>query len=268
MSTEERDTATPEECVVERDDDPDTETSWSPWEAEIENVDLTPEPKVAAEDGMPTYPNPEPRSDIPALSPESLVCMGVFSEFVICNMWGDPVLRFKPEQVERAPRGLWRVSMDLARESLIGIGALRLTEKTHWSQVVESLGALGVCMSGSHGFWSTERYVQVQPIRPPCRHYIRQMSHADFNPENQAVYRLCGGRRTTEGAMMSVGNIGMWACTMREPPLAESEERIDKFDRMKVQQGKHRTFHSLVQSKSDDEQVAEQMVGKGIFGGG
>lgn len=256
MSTEERDTATPEECVVERDDDPDTETSWSPWEAEIENVDLTPEPKVLAEDGMPTHPHPEPRSDIPALSPESLVCMGVFSEFVLTNRWGDPVVRFKPDEVERAPNGTWRVRLAKLETVL---------EVPKEGSICEAL------LSKGH-FFNPQRYgdgyVGVEPIRPPCRHYIRQMSHADFNPENDAVYRLCAGRRTTEGAMMSVGNIGMWACTMRDPPLADSEERIDKFDRMKIHQGKHRTFHSIVQSKSDDEQVAEQMVGKGIFGGG
>lgn len=85
----------------------------------------------------------------------------------------------------------------------------------------------------------------VEPIRPPCRHYVRQMTQLPENPERQLILRLCSARRTVEGAFMSVSNLAMWACTMREPRHLESEKQLDDFDTKKVEEGRNRQYDSI-----------------------
>jgi hypothetical protein len=86
----------------------------------------------------------------------------------------------------------------------------------------------------------SDGWVEVEPIRPPCRHYIRQKSQFSLNPKHKEYYRLCALRRTTEGAMMSVQNWGMWACDGRDPRDPETEQQITAFDNQKAEEGRQR----------------------------
>jgi hypothetical protein len=86
---------------------------------------------------------------------------------------------------------------------------------------------------------------EVTPIRPPCRHYVRQMTQFEHNPEVKLISRLCSARRDRQGAFMSVRDRAVWACDMRDPPDLESTKLLDAFDNKKVKEGQERTFNSI-----------------------
>jgi hypothetical protein len=173
---------------------------WSPFDELADEYSPGPIIKVEAIDGMPTQfvPESQTQSDIPVLSPETLVCMGVFDTFVVRNRFGEVIRTYDAKEVERKPNGTWWVN--------------------------------------------PEDPCEVEPIRPTCEHYVRQASQLENNPQHKAFYRLCAARRTTEGAFMSVGNRGMYACDMRLPRDMASEKLLDDFDTKKVQQGKRRVY--------------------------
>lgn len=88
--------------------------------------------------------------------------------------------------------------------------------------------------------------VEVQPVRPRCEYYVRQMAMFDYNPEGKVHLRLCSARRTTEGTFMTVRDSAMWACSMRNPrDLVTEEKHLDKFDAEKIEQGKNRKHFSI-----------------------
>lgn len=162
--------------------------------------------KVIAADGMPTNHAPVRNNDIPPLSVDTLVCMGDFSKFVQRDEWGFQTREVEPSDVTRAPNGDYCYR-----------------EKT----------SVGVML------------VKVEPIRPPCRHYVRQMVSFEFNADHDSIKRLCAARRTTEGAFMTVKDTKVTACDMREPKHIESEQLLDDFDDKKVKQGQERVFASI-----------------------
>ena len=158
-------------------------------------------------DGLPTQVA-EPgsgMSDIPSLSTETLVCMGDFSSFVIRDDFGTIQKTYSSADQDR--EGRW------------------------WAE-------------GQGEFGSMKR-VQVEPVRPPCKHYVRQVTQFDKNPEAKDHLRLCSARRTTEGTFMTLKDIGMWACSMRSPRDPESEKLITEFDLLKMKQGKTRELYPI-----------------------
>jgi len=163
--------------------------------------------KVLGEDGLPTIAAPGPMRDIPPLSPETLICMGDYSEFRSPN--GD-VLSLS--EVERA-------------------GGHHPSE---WNWVKRGTD------------------LPVEPKRRPCRHYIRQLTQLERNPEHRQLIRLCSGRRTTEGAMMSVGERGLWECDMRYP--ASVVGLMDEMDEAKMRAGRESPVNMFFfQEENKDE---------------
>lgn len=192
--------ADPKETTVPLRSAEGGEEDFSPFDDLQEQFKPSEIQKVLAEDGLPTQVAPDAgKSDIPPLSPKTLVCMGDFSSFVERHPDGSISACHSPEEVYRRDDGGW-------------------------------------CTKGG---------ISVEPIRLPCRHYVRQMTQLPENPENQLILRLCSARRTTEGAFMSVSDLAMWACTMREPRHWESEELLDDFDHKKVRQGIRREHRSI-----------------------
>jgi len=214
--------AQPDEAVLERVEEDDADHEFEPFD----ELDEEFQPTItygAQADGMPGNSVPETHSDIPALSVETLVCMGDFSKFVVRDEWGEVFAEFQPHEVERAPNGLWRVPLDLATERL------------------EDSARFVVRKHGGHA--------QVEPIRKPCKHYVRQMNQFEMNAAHRVVYRLCAARRTTEGTFMTVRDRGIWACDMREPRHLESEKFIDDFDELKIKQGRERVYLDMFARK-------------------
>jgi hypothetical protein len=218
---EARDSAEPEETALDHaEGTDDSETEFHPFDEVDEDFQPGPAVRIMGPDGIMQTVDTTTESDIPALSTESLVCMGNFSKFVLRDDWGNIRTEFLPSAVTRRPNGKWTA------EDVSG------------------------------------HVVEVFPIRPQCKHYVRQQGSFHLNAQNKKHYRLCAARRTTEGTFMTVSDLGMWACDMRDPYDVASVKHLDDFDTLKIKQGKERTNLPMFQGfgifdapkKNDDDQ--------------
>jgi len=205
---------TPSESVA--DDD------FNPFDDLTDGYSPQPIRKMIAADGLPTQVAEDVKSDIPALSKDTLVCMGDFSSFVVRKTSGEVVLSVSPDRVTQTSSGKYVCSLTEEEQSK---------------------------------FPNTKRFdvVPVEPIRKPCVHYVRQLTQLELNPEHKHLSRVCAARRTTEGTFMGLSNIGMFACSMREPRDLKSEQLLDTFDEKKIQQGASREFHSIFGNIQEDD---------------
>lgn len=180
---------------------------FSPFDEIAEEFKPSEIKKVIGPDGLPTNYMPEGgSSDIPPLSPETLVCMADTSRFVVRNEYKQITKEWPPEEVDYYPNGKYYLKKDADDADKI----------------------------------------EVEPIRPRCQNYVRQMAMFDYNAEAKVHLRLCSARRTTEGTFMTVRDSAMWACTMREPRDTVTEQKcLDSFDTEKVEQGKNREHFSI-----------------------
>lgn len=190
------------------------EEEFSPFDELGDEYAGEPIQKVLGEDGLPTIAAPGPTRDIPPLSPETLICMGDYSEFRSAE--GEV---FSFAEVEREPYA-------------------------------------GPDDSGHHpsGWRWVKRgtHLRVEPKRRPCKHYIRQLTQLERNPEHRQLIRLCSGRRTTEGAMMSVGERGLWECDMRVPLAVVG--LMDQMDEEKMRAGRDEPVNMFsFQEENKDE---------------
>jgi hypothetical protein len=221
--SESRDAAEPKDAVIEGPEaSEDAETEFNPFSEVADEFQPGPAVRVMGPDGLPQTVDTTTPSDIPALSKETLVCMGDFSKFVCRDKWGCTTAEFEPSEVTRMPNGEWVAPMRLVVE--------RLKPRPHWSFLDQ-----------------TSDYHPVSPIRPPCRHYVRQLGSFEHNAQNKATYRLCAARRTTEGTFMSLRDTGLWGCDMREPYDAASVKAIDDFDAQKIAEGARRQHLPMFQ---------------------
>ncbi len=145
----------------------------------------------------------------------------------------------------------------LSRETLVCMedDSLFVT-RDEWGDILETYLPAEVARSGNGKYYVQRQKdrMEVQPLRPRCQHYVRQVSMFDFNADSKVHLRLCAARRTTEGTFMSIRDAAMWACSMREPrDLLTEQERLDKFDAEKIKQGKNREHFSIFSSPEDNE---------------
>lgn len=218
--SESRDAAEPKETVIDgQEASEDAETEFNPFSEIGDEYQPGPAMRVMGPDGLPQTVDTTTTSDIPALSLETLVCMGDFSTFAVRDRWGRLTAEFLPSEVMRMPNGQWVVPMSL------------FVERTKVP---------------AGGLYDREFY-EVFPIRPPCGHYVRQLGSFEHNAQNQATYRLCAARRTTEGTFMSLRDSGLWACDMREPHDARSVKVLDDFDKRKISEGATRQHLPMFQ---------------------
>ena len=229
---ETRDDAPEEETVVPAEPDDDEPEDFSPFDEVYDDFLAEPLPKIIGDDGLPEHVDTGTKSHLPPLSPKTLVCMGVFTKFVLRDSWREIVAEFEPSEVDHAPNGKWRVPLELARERLDLAIALKRTEA----------GAAEIAMVAER---RSIGWIEVEPLRPPCKHYVRQFTQFELNPENDAALRLCAARRTTEGAFMSVRDRRFEACDMREPRDLDSEKILDDFDAKKIREGDRREYFSI-----------------------
>ncbi len=224
--SESRDAAEPKETVIDgQEASEEAETEFNPFSEVADEYQPGPAVYVKGADGLPQTVDQTAPSDIPALSPTTLVCMGDFSTFAVRDRWGTLIGEFLPSEVTRAPNGEWIVPMRLFVER--------------------------IKMSVDDKFWETaSEYHAVLPIRPPCKHYVRQLGSFEYNAQHQVPYRLCAARRTTEGTFMSVRDTGIWACDMREPYDVASVKLLDDFDTKKISEGAKRQHLPMFQGFS------------------
>jgi len=258
------DTATPDECEIPSvEGSADADTEFHPFAEVYDAYQPGPALRSIGPDGLAQTMDGTTESDIPALSTGSLVCMGDYSSFVVRNPWGEIVATFEPAIVKRAPDGRWRVPLRLAVERstvAIAVHRERLAElvseapspmiNADVSEVSDTQVFLAMLEDPGVPRAFDPWWLPVEPIRPQCRHYVRQKGTFHLNAAHAKIYRLCAARRTTEGTFMTVSDSGMYACDMREPYDVGSAQLLEDFDQLKIAQGAKREHLPIFQSSN------------------
>ncbi len=190
---------------------------------EIYNHPIVPQTAVGTDpqDGLPRVVSVISMEDskAPPLEPETFVCMGDESAFVIRDRWGDVAVSFSPTETRRAGDEFFIQRSNLVRSQIDAL-----------LQVERELREIG---------WLTESgdsWVKVEPLRPQCVHYRRVMLdfEGDHQSEIRQLERSCTAQRSEGGEYLSLGNTRVHACEHRSPPDFVSEQRLRKFDQARV----------------------------------
>lgn len=164
-------------------------------------------------------------SRAPALSVARFVCMADTSEFVIRGLWGEVLQRFEPAKVTRAPDGRYRAQTCHVHVQLRPPGQ--------------------------------PQYVEVEPIRPQCQHYVRQLVPWPDNPDVKRCQRYCAALKNEQGELLSLADQEILACEIRVP-RTEDDEQIDDFDQLIISRG--------AQAEDDEFDIDEALRKEGNLG--
>lgn len=109
-----------------------------------------------------------------------------------------------------------------------------------WSEIVKRFPPDAVEMTPGGRWRNKSDRMEVWPIRPQCRHMLRQLT--DFSGDAQGVMleRCCTARRDSGGEFLSLRDAQMIACELRDPRDQESEELLRRFDARKIREGAKR----------------------------
>lgn len=146
----------------------------------------------------------------PGLSPENLVCMADTSSFVTRDDRGEIRYTFRPDQVVRGQNGLYYYLPEDNSQSRVGL------------LVIDRFA------------------IEVEPVRPACKHYLRQMTDISTNRESRFIQRSCLAQRSETGEYVSLRDSALYACTLRSPPHIASEKLLDDFDAGKMAEERKR----------------------------
>ncbi len=174
------------------------------------------------QDGLPRVASTMSMEDsaAPPLAPETFVCMGDESAFVIRGRWGDVLLSIEPS------RARWY------RENGMEGWLAPLSDAER-----EQAGMPGVVLGGDHlWYW-------VEPIRPQCMHYKRVMTDFEGSDVNTRVERVCTAQRTEGGEYIALGDTLVYACEHRFPRDFVSEGRLRKSDADRIREGQKTVKH-------------------------
>lgn len=261
-----REDALPEDVTVDPEGEGDA-LDFNPFDEFDEEYQPRPIQGVMGEDGLPTVPDQTAPSDIPVLSKETMVCMGDYSKFVLRDRWGSIIAEFEPMDVDRAPNGAWRVSMKAAVEKAeAALKAAKTSEDLDLpdGSLLSAVASKFVRIPYEEGYGvqpprHTDDWIEVEPLRPECRFYVRQLLHPGSieGAKKGIMLRACGARRDTSGAMMQLRDSGMLACAIREPRAADAEVKLDEFDAEKIRQGEQREHLSMFESVTSPDGIFE-----------
>lgn len=85
------------------------------------------------------------------------------------------------------------------------------------------------------------RWIEVEPVRPACRHYARQLTDVQDDPDFRFVARLCTLRKDSEGEYMSLRDSQVFACELREPvDYQGSVRKLDEFDEEQIERNRRK----------------------------
>lgn len=201
-------------------------------------------PQAVGVDPRDGLPRPVAESSVdaneaPDLLPETFVCMRDVSKFVLRGVFGDVVAEFEPDEVERSEYGKYRARRALVRErlkmeiersretsaQLYGMATQAQLDQLNDDQLMMQMLAVAaphLCMNMN--------WFEVEPVRPQCKYYARQLMDFDGrDQEHKQVTRLCTARRTDNGEFLSLNDMRMHACELRDPCDA-SVWAIDQID--------------------------------------
>jgi len=188
-------------------------------------------PQMIAMDPSDQLPRPVSQVSLedtkaPALDPDTMVCMGDESVFVIRDQWGKIAADFPPTLVRT------KIAGGSVSGYLVLVGNLTEIQAAN-------LVRAGLCdRSGHHlvnEYGSIIDDLWVEPLRTQCHHYKRVMT--DFqgavdgdNKTAKQVERVCAAQRGESGEYVSLNNTRVYACEHRSPRDFVSEERLRRFD--------------------------------------
>lgn len=173
------------------------------------------------QDGMPRSASTLSMEDTlaPALDPDTFICMGDESAFVVRDGWGNVLVSVDSSRVK------W-----FHGKALYGIEAGWLASLTEDER---KLAGNPQPVMGGAEFWFS-----VEALRPQCEHYCRVMTDFEGSDVNKRVERVCTAQRTEGGEYIALGDTRVYACEHRSPRDFVSEERLRKFDADRVSEGK------------------------------
>ncbi len=192
--------------------------------------DSPPVHAVNPTDGLPrqVVPTSVKLAQAPTLRLDNLICMADTSNFVVRNHYGLVVATYSPDRVRRFPDGRYYVeTLDPDEDDL-------------------------------------DRITLVEPIRPQCQHYVRQLVDFPDDPDFKAYIRLCSARRTDSGEFLSVRDMAVFACELREPRDPVSEQIMDAFDQSLLAAARQAAEIFDVDAALTQEGAAD-LSGGGIF---
>lgn len=166
----------------------------------------------------------------PPLAVDTLVCMEDKRSFVIRNSDGSVYVAFEPKQVSRMPNGEYYVELGVLMPAVNEAYPDRET----FGQSKENFTSLA--MSGIEASVGNRNVALVEPIRPACQYYARLQSDISADRSRRFLSRSCMAQRSETGEYYSVGDAAIYACSLRSPRHLESEQILDDFDALKVQQ--------------------------------
>lgn len=210
----------------EPSDDEEAGEDFTAWDEYDEAFGKEPVRRVLDAEGLPApvVDDVGNEAHAPVFTEENFVCIADTRAFVIRDDWGQVIARFEPDEVEHTPNGDYRVPSELALER------------------VDPSVPLG------------PTWTQVEPVRPTCRHLIQRLNPPGVNQNLTLGWleRHCSVRRTTSGAFLRLTDEAVRACSAREPYDVESSALITRFNAIKIDQGRARTYHSLFNIVSDE----------------
>lgn len=220
----------------EPSDDEEAGEDFTAWDEYDEAFGKEPVRRVLDAEGLPApvVDDVGNEAHAPVFTEENFVCIADTRAFVIRDDWGQVMARFEPDEVEHTPNGDYRVPTELALER-VGDNSL-----------------LGVIAGGTS--LGRRPWTSVQPVRPTCRHLIQRLNPPGVNQNLTLGWleRHCSVRRTTSGAFLRLTDEAVRACSAREPYDVESSALITRFNAIKIDQGRARTYHSLFNIVSDE----------------
>lgn len=220
--------------------------------------------KVAmAGDGLPDFQEMGQQHVAP-LDPATFVCMADTTRFVLRDHRSVILLSFEPDEVKREADGRWWVEVNRVAMALD-----QLRPATGWdrlqrvwyelarpdpasAELAQRLGRLGIQTEVVAG------QVEVQPLRPKCRHYYRYKTDLPNNLDDQVIQRICAAQRDDNGLLLSVRDQRMQACELRVPRHAPTEQQLDQFDEEKIRLGRERMAEQEEQFDVEAALAAEE----------
>lgn len=177
---------------------------------------------------------------VPPFTHEMQVCIADLSKFVLRDRWGRVLAEFSPDEVKRTPRGHWVAETKLAVERI----AAKLVQEGADATLIDKWKRLGTdveevraraWLSSAERPRIDELFVEVEPIRPECKHYLKQLDPPTPSQMLQGyvqgvMFRYCTAKRNVSGAFFGLSNKAMRACSAREPFDEANDARLRKFD--------------------------------------
>lgn len=274
--------------------DSDADLEVDPTEELAESFPLEPLVRVVGSDGLPELVLQDDPGHVPPFKRETFVCMADLRSFCLRGHWGEVIATFDPSEVNQAPDGRYRAktALVLKRTELLLKREIEAMVKAMEDRPLDTPGFIHARASGPptplemlrqiccdsyvvdqrssfprHRHVSPD-WVEVDPIRPQCRHLGRQLmqakdiakgSDADVAAgkalKGQIRLALCTARRTLTGAFMSVRDTEVFGCDLREPREPDGIAALDQFDESKLEQSARREYTKMFAEPEPEKKV-------------